>query len=238
MDEVWREEVVPRSPAARLEASAPTSTRGARCRIPVQHEVGHLSALACVRIRFGYATLRRRSIFPGATMRTLALLAAAAAALLLSACASSTVTKTGTASYAPLSPTADVAIFTAESRVGKAFELVANISYTDPGKYAVSTLSNSFEPLKATAREVAANGVIIDTSSQVISGITSRGISVDARAIRLSTPLTTAGASAATPAGAAKDDAEAFRQLKKLHQDGMIADREYEQKMTEILRRM
>jgi hypothetical protein len=148
------------------------------------------------------------------------------------------VTKTGTAGYAPLSPTADVAIFTAESQVGQLFELVANISCTDPGKYAVLTLSNSFEPLKATAREVGANGVIIDTSSQVISGIISRGISVDARAIRLSTPPTTAGAPAATPAGASKDDAEALRQLKKLHQDDVITDREYEQKKAEILRRM
>jgi hypothetical protein len=32
------------------------------------------------------------------------------------------------------------------------------------------------------------NGVIIDISSRVISGIISRGISVDARAIRLSMP--------------------------------------------------
>ena len=35
--------------------------------------------------------------------------------LLLAACASSTVTKTGTTSYAPLAPMAEVSIFTAES---------------------------------------------------------------------------------------------------------------------------
>jgi hypothetical protein len=34
------------------------------------------------------------------------------------------------------------------------------------------------------------------------------------------------------------DDAEALRQLQKLHQDGVITDREYEQKKAEILRRM
>jgi hypothetical protein len=96
-------------------------------------------------------------------MRTFALLAAAAASLLLAACASSTVTKTGTtSSYPPLAPMAEVAIFTAESAVGQPFELVANISYTDPGKYAILSLFNSYEPLKTKAREVGANGVIID----------------------------------------------------------------------------
>jgi hypothetical protein len=134
-------------------------------------------------------------------MRTLALLATGAASLLLAACASSTVTKTGTTSYAPLAPMAEVAIFTAESQVDQPFELVANISYTDPGKYQILSLSNSYEPLKTKAREVGANGVIIDNSSQVISGIISRGISVDARAIRLATPPVAAGAPAATPAG-------------------------------------
>jgi hypothetical protein len=125
-----------------------------------------------------------------------------------------------------------------KSQVGQPFELVANISYTDPGRYAIVSLSNSYEPLKTKAREVGANGVIIDNSSQVISGIISRGISVDARAIRLATPPVAAGAPAATPAGAWKDDAEALRQLQKLHQDGLITDRECEQKKAEILRRM
>jgi hypothetical protein len=166
-------------------------------------------------------------------MRTLALLALAAASLLLAACASSTVTKTGPTSYAPLAPMAKVAVFTAESQVGQPLELVATISYTDPGKYAIKSLSDSFEPLRAKAREVGANGVIIDNSYQVISGIISRGISVDARAIRMATPAAAAGTQ-----GAAKDAAEALRELQKLHQDGVITDREYEQKKAEVLRRM
>jgi hypothetical protein len=120
---------------------------------------------------------------------------AVAAGLHFAACASSTVHKTGTASHAPLSPTADVAIFTAESQVGQPFELVVNISYTDPGKFAVLSLADSFEPLKAKAREVGANGVFSANSSQVISGIVARGISVDARAIRLATPASTSAPS-------------------------------------------
>jgi hypothetical protein len=129
-------------------------------------------------------------------------------------------------------------VFTAESQVGQPFELAANISYIDPGKYAIKSLSDSFEPLKVKAREVGANGVIIDDSSQVISGIISRGISVAARAIWLLTPRGAAGAPAGPPAGVSKDAAEALRQLQKPHQDGVITEREYEQKKTEILRRM
>jgi hypothetical protein len=105
---------------------------------------------------------------PEPTMRTFRLLVAVAASPLPAACASNTATKTGTAS--PLAPTAEVAVFTAESRVGQPFELVANIPHTDPGKYAALSLSYSFEPLTAKAREVGANGVIIDNSSKVISG--------------------------------------------------------------------
>lgn len=175
----------------------------------------------------GYQGSARRSYCP--------LAAAAASVLFLASCASSTVTKTGAASYAPLSPTSDVAIFTAESQVAQQFELVANISYTDPGKYAILSLSDSFESLKAKAREVGANGIIIDNSSQVISGIISRGISVQARAIRLPGPP---AAAAAAPAGPAKDAADALRQLQKLHDDHVITDSEYEQKKAEIPRRM
>jgi hypothetical protein len=148
------------------------------------------------------------------------------------------VTKNGAASYAPLSPTSDVAIFTSESQVGQPFQLVANISYTDPGKYANLSLSDSFEPLKARAREVGANGVIIDHSEQVICGIISRGISVEARAVRLATTPSRGNPAVTAPLATAKDAAEALRQLQKLHQDGVITDQEYEAKKAEILRRM
>jgi hypothetical protein len=70
-----------------------------------------------------------------------------AASLVLVACA--TVEKVGTSSYAPLSSTTDVALFTAESQVEAPFEVVANISYTDPGKFQILSLKDAFEPLKA-----------------------------------------------------------------------------------------
>jgi len=171
-------------------------------------------------------------------MRIRPLLVAIVASFLISACASSTTQKVGTASYAPLAPTADVALFTDESQVKQHFEVIANISYTDPGKYAVLDLSNAFEPLRAKAREVGANGIIIAHSETVYSGIISRGISVVARAILLPTaPSASAGPSAAGPQDA-KEAAEALRQLRKLHDDGVISDQEYESKKAEVLRRM
>ncbi len=160
--------------------------------------------------------------------------------LLASACASSTVSKVGTASYAPLAPAIDVAIFTDESQVKQPYEVVANISYADPGKYANLTLTNAFEPLKAKAREVGANGVIIDHSETIVSGIISRGIAVDGRAIRLPTSAVTPVPAMPSPIGPqdGRDAAEALRQLRRLHDDGVINDQEYEGKKAEILRRL
>jgi hypothetical protein len=88
------------------------------------------------------------------------------------------------------------------------------------------------------AREVGANGVIIDNSSQVIfrHHLTRH---FRRRASDMAVDATrAAGAPAGPPAGVWKDVAKALRQLQKLHQDGVITDREYEQKKTEILRRI
>ena len=156
----------------------------------------------------------------------------AAACLWLAACATTEVTDKSNA-YPPLAPGADVAIFTAESQIKGPFELVAKISYMDPGKFAVLSLKDAFEPLKAKAREIGANGVIIDHSETLISGIISRGISVEARAIHLDMPPTQTA-----PQESPNDAAEELRQLKKLHDDGVINDTDYETKKAEILRRM
>jgi hypothetical protein len=153
------------------------------------------------------------------------------ASLVLVACA--TVEKVGTSSYAPLSSTTDVALFTAESQVEQPFEVVANISYNDPGKFQILSLKDIFEPLKAKAREIGANGVIIDSSETVISGIVSRGIAVKARAIRL--PMSSP---AAVPQSSPKDAADALRELRRLRDEGVIDDRDYETKKAEILRRL
>src|SRR5579864_8880835 len=106
-------------------------------------------------------------------------------AICLASCATSSVQRVGTATYAPASPVADVAVFTADNQVTKPFEVVGVISYDNPGKYQILNLGDAIEPLKAKAREVGANGMIIDKSQPVKSGIISTGIYVEARAIRI-----------------------------------------------------
>lgn len=191
-------------------------------------------------------------------MRILQRLAAASALLLIAACATSSVQRIGTTSYAPLPPTADVAVFTAEGQVGHPFEVVAAIAYMDPGKFEMLSVGDTYEPLRQKAREVGANGIIIDNSSPVISGFVSRGISVDARAIHIAAFSSGMAPQApqAAPAppeqakdapqgptkeasqGQTKDASQVLRELQKLHKEGVINDREYEAKKAEVLRRM
>jgi predicted alpha/beta hydrolase family esterase len=105
--------------------------------------------------------------------------------LSVAACASSSVQKVGTSSYAPLPDSADVVVFTAENQVKQPFEVVGVISHNDPGKYHIRTLADAIPELKAQAREVGANAIIIDKSEPVKSGLISTGIYVEARAIRM-----------------------------------------------------
>jgi hypothetical protein len=107
------------------------------------------------------------------------------AAFFLSACASSSVEKIGTSSYAPLAPNAEVVVFTAESQIKQPFDVVGIISYDNPGKFQILTLGDAIDGLKEKARSVGANAIIIDKSHPVKSGIISTGIYAEARAIRL-----------------------------------------------------
>lgn len=182
-------------------------------------------------------------------MRAIPLIAALA--LVIAACAS--VEKVGTASYASLPPTADVAVFLNERQIPQPFEVIGAVSYSDPGKFQRLGVTDSFDGLKAKAREIGANGVIIDHSEPIYSGIISRGIAVTGRAIRLETTKLPDAADSVLPPvpapalpsdasvvaqGSAKDAADALRQLSKLHDEGIINDSEYESKKAEILRRM
>jgi hypothetical protein len=104
---------------------------------------------------------------------------------LLSACASSSVERIGTEKYPALAPAAEVAVYTAESQINQPFEVVGIISYDNPGKYRIMDLSDSMDRLKEEARAVGGNGIIIDKSHPIKSGIVSTGIYVEARAIRI-----------------------------------------------------
>lgn len=109
--------------------------------------------------------------------------------LVFNACASSSVEKIGTASYSPLAPGAVVSVYAAESQIKQPFEVVGVISYNNPGKYRIMDLSDAMERLKEEARSVGGNGIIIDKSHPIKSGIISTGIYVEAGAIRLKANL-------------------------------------------------
>ena len=99
--------------------------------------------------------------------------------------ASSSVTRTGSETYAPLPATSPVAVFSKESEIKKPFVSIGIISYTNPGKYQVLTLDDAIPDLKEKARTIGANGIIIDESYPIKSGMISTGIGVKARAIRI-----------------------------------------------------
>jgi hypothetical protein len=98
-------------------------------------------------------------------------------------CVSTGVTPVGSSHYPPLPPTHEVLIFSSETEIKKPFEVIGIITHNDPGKYRVLTLNDAIPALKEKARFSGANGIIIDESRAIKSGIISTGISVKARAI-------------------------------------------------------
>ena len=71
------------------------------------------------------------------------------------------------------------------SDIHQPFEVVADVTAMDLGKWQVLTMQDSLPALEAKARAVGANAIIVDSYQPVKSGIISTGYSVQARAIRL-----------------------------------------------------
>ena len=92
----------------------------------------------------------------------------------------------GTASYPPLPPSTEVAVFAADARIDEPFEVIGQIYYDDRGPFQILSVNGAMEPLKQKARAIGANGLILERSEPVESGIISRGIYVEALAVRLS----------------------------------------------------
>jgi hypothetical protein len=76
------------------------------------------------------------------------------------------VTKTGMASYASSAPSADVAVFRAESQVGR---LVASISYENPGEHAIVYLYDPCLPREPNP-EAAPMGATVPCSERLFAG--------------------------------------------------------------------
>jgi hypothetical protein len=93
-------------------------------------------------------------------------------------------TPVGAKRYDPLPESASVSVFDSPAKGPQHFEVIATITHADPCKMHTCTLKDAVEPLSAKAREVGANGVIIDNSQVVKTSVFSNGIAVDARAIR------------------------------------------------------
>jgi hypothetical protein len=109
-------------------------------------------------------------------------------AVALTGCASGGVTPIGGASFRALPEDAPVAIYSAEKDIPRPFKVVGLLSYTNPGKYRILSLSDVIPDIKAEARKAGANGVIIDETHPVKSGVVSTGIGVTGRAVIVDPP--------------------------------------------------
>jgi hypothetical protein len=104
---------------------------------------------------------------------------------LLAACASGGITPVGAHTYPPLATDAAVQVFPTEKEAPGGFEVIGLIDYVNPGKYQVLSLKDVLPAVLDKARSVGANGVIIDGTDVVKSGIVSSGLHVRARAVRV-----------------------------------------------------
>ena len=147
---------------------------------------------------------------------------------IITACANNvSVKKISSSSYPPLTPYDTVLVFSADSQIKGPFEVLAVIEFSNFGKYRRLEQADALEPIKEAARGIGANGIIIDKTDTIYSGIVSRGISVEARAIHHT--------SNELPTGAKPSQKERLKQLKDMLDEKMITQQEYEAKKKEIL---
>jgi len=98
--------------------------------------------------------------------------------------AQTSATAVGNKKYDQLPQSASVTVFESPAKAPRQFEVVATIVHADPCKMHTCALTDAYEPLSAKARELGANGIIIDNSQLMKTSVFSTGIAVDARAIR------------------------------------------------------
>lgn len=150
------------SPRAKIGATSACAKSGVRCSL-----ASHLSNLGACGV--DVAICGGRQLVGGNIMGSLQRLAAAFTVLLIAACASSTLERTGAVSRPPLPPNAEVAIYTADRQAGHPFDVLATISYADPGKFQILSAQDAYGPLKQKAREVGATSASTNATSLVPS---------------------------------------------------------------------
>ena len=102
--------------------------------------------------------------------------------------AETTATRVGTRQYDALPASMPVAVFSSAGDAPRSFEVIAMLSHADPCGFHRCSLKDAIEPLSAKAREVGANAIIIDGVQTVKTSLTSTGVAVDARAVRIEAP--------------------------------------------------
>jgi hypothetical protein len=118
-------------------------------------------------------------------MRSPALLLAAAAVVLAGCASDAQPILIGDHRYPPLAANAPVRVFMKDADVHQGFDVVAEVSAMDLGKYQILTMQDALPVLEAKARATGADAIIVDNYQPVKSGIMSTGYSVQARAVRL-----------------------------------------------------
>jgi hypothetical protein len=104
---------------------------------------------------------------------------------ILSACVSAGVTPIGSNTFTPSPPGSAVQVFSSEKQITGPYKTIGLVSYSNPGKYQILSLTDAIPDLKDQARKAGANGIIIDETHVIKSGIISTGIGVTGRAIVL-----------------------------------------------------
>jgi hypothetical protein len=102
---------------------------------------------------------------------------------LISGCASGGVIPIGANTLHPLPEGSSVYVYSSEQDIKVPFKVIGLVSYTNPGKYQILSLIDVIPDLKEQALNAGANGLIIDETHTIKSGIISTGIGVTGRAI-------------------------------------------------------
>lgn len=111
-------------------------------------------------------------------------LVAACLLSLLPGCVSSGYTLVGKR-FSSLPQGEPVKVYESAKEVVAPFDVVANLRFYNAGKWEHLRLDDAVPKLKEWARKAGGNAVIIDEQRTVYSGLSSRGIDVKARAVRL-----------------------------------------------------
>jgi len=100
-------------------------------------------------------------------------------------CVTASVTPTGAKRFAPLPEGSHVLVFAREAEITRPYITVGLINYRHGGGSLVTpTIEDAMDVLKAKAREVGANAILIDQALPTTIGLRS-GLSITARAIRI-----------------------------------------------------